>query len=481
MKAGVQSIRRVWSLLRHPVPAEKKRLLAQRWAELPPHLHEAGQGFGRQATGCGATIGIMPRCDFDCQGCYLGQDANAMARQPLPEALRQVDALREFLGPKGNLQVTDGEVTLLPEDDLLAILRHAREVGLIPMLMTHGDTFRREPALLPRLVAEGGLSEVSIHVDSLQRGRRGRHGEARSERELMELRDELADLVRAVRRETGCPLRAATTMTVSRDNLPEVADVVRWTFANRDAFGLISFQPLAQVGRTREDQTGIDPGTLWAAIGEALAPFGFDGGRRTPLQLGHPDCTRMEPLLVYEADGQDPRVLQIVRPGREDDAALVEGFFERDLGGVNFRDDAPLERIARGTGLFLRAPGWFLGPVRRWAAERAAEAGTSLPRLAGRALAGRARLGSFLVVSHHFMDATELATARGRERLSACVFRVPIDGEMVPMCRTNATDLRDAFYRRPQGERREPALPVIAAGPAAGATAGTPAPAPDIG
>ena len=124
--------------LAEPIPAEKKQLLSQRWAELSDDVRARGQGFGRQATGCGATVGIMPRCDFDCQGCYLGEDANAVARKPLSEVLRQLDQLREFLGPKGNLQVTDGEVTLLPESDLLAILRHARDIGLIPMVMTHG-------------------------------------------------------------------------------------------------------------------------------------------------------------------------------------------------------------------------------------------------------------------------------------------------------------------------------------------------------
>ena len=50
------------------------------------------------------------------------------------------------------------------------------------------------------------------------------------------------------------------------------------------------------------------------------------------------------------------------------------------------------------------------------------------------------------VVSHHFMSATELETPVGRERLDLCVFRVAIDGETVPMCRVNATDLRERFY-----------------------------------
>ena len=429
-----------------PIPREKKWLLRDRWRTLDSSIRRPGQGFGRQATGCGATIGAMPSCDFDCKGCYLGRDANQIPRLPLAQVLEQIDALREFLGPKGNLQITDGEVTLLPEGELLAMIQHARRVGLIPMLMTHGDTFRRKPGLLPKLVSEGGLTEVSIHVDSLQKGRRGKHGAATTETELMPLRDEMADMILKVRKRTGVRLRAATTLTVTRDNLPEIPEVVRWALSRRDAFGLISFQPLAQVGRTRGDQVGVTPDELWSAIAEALEPHGFDGSRRTPLQLGHPDCTRMEPFAVYQRRGEPAKVAAIVRAGSRPDEALVEGFFERGLGGINFRDDPILTRLARGAGLFLRAPGWFLGPALGWARSRARDLGTSLRGIILDVITCRVRIGSFLVVSHHFMDPAELKTEAGQARLDACVFRLPIGDEMVPMCQVNAGGLRDQLY-----------------------------------
>lgn len=67
-------------LLAEPVPREKRRLLAVRWRELDPALRTPVRGFGRQAAGCGATLGIFPKCDFDCIGCYLGAEANRIAR-----------------------------------------------------------------------------------------------------------------------------------------------------------------------------------------------------------------------------------------------------------------------------------------------------------------------------------------------------------------------------------------------------------------
>jgi hypothetical protein len=457
------ALRRALDLLREPVPAEKRRLLAERWDALDPALRYPIQGFGQQATGCGATIGAYPKCDFDCQGCYLGAEANAVPRFALADVFAQLEQLRRWLGPKGNVQITDGEVTLLPERDLLAILRRSRELGLIPMVMSHGDTFRRKPELLPLLVAEGGLREVSIHVDSTQRGRRGWKGGA-DEIALMPLRDELAELVRETRRRTGVRLRAATTVTVTRDNLAAIPAVVEWCLRNRDAFQLVSFQPLARVGRTRDHLRGVDAAELWREIGTALGPYGFAAEERSPLQFGHVDCTRMEPLLVLEPRVGDtagvPRLVQVVRPGRADDEAVVRGFLERGLGGLNFRDDTLPERLCRGAGVLLSDLRFFAGPVRRWATARAAELGVSLTRLAGGAALGRVRVDSFMVVSHHFMSAEEVASERGRQRLSACVFRLAIDGEMVPMCRVNATGVREAVYARgatAAAEARQPA------------------------
>src|SRR5881397_454591 len=134
-----RSLRRVWELFQDPATPEKRALMAERWAGLDPALRLPGQGLGQKATGCGATIGIQPRCDFNCTGCYLGSDANRTPPIGLEEVRRQLGELRRWLGPKGNVQITDGEVTLLPEDDLIATLRHARALDLIPMVLSHGD------------------------------------------------------------------------------------------------------------------------------------------------------------------------------------------------------------------------------------------------------------------------------------------------------------------------------------------------------
>ena len=439
-----RSFRRVVELFRNPATAEKSEILADRWAGLDPALRLPGQGLGQKATGCGATIGIQPRCDFSCTGCYLGHEANHIPSLPTEAILRQLDELRRWLGPKSNVQITDGEVTLRPVEELTGILRYARSIGIIPMVMTHGDNFRRQPGLLERLMTEGHLTEVSIHVDITQRGRDG-YRAPRTETELMPLRDEFAAMIRTARKRTGRKLRAATTLTITSDNLPQVPEVVEWTIRNRDAFGLISFQPLAQVGRTRKGMEGVTPEELWTAIGRATAPYGADFHDAEPMHFGHPDCTRFVPLMAVERGGET-RLLPLIR-NEADDVRLMEEFFGGGIAGAAFRDDRPLEMIGRGAGMILRHPRWWFGRVRRWADGRARrELGQSLAAIGRDALLGRTRVDGLTLTSHHFMSPAETATEVGQARLAACVFKLPVDGEMVPMCAVNAGGIREQFY-----------------------------------
>lgn len=439
------SLRRTLELFRDPATAEKRGLLAQRWAGLDPALRVPGQALGRKTTGCGATIGVQPRCDFACTGCYLGPEANRIPALPTEAVLRQLDELRRWLGPKSNVQITDGEVTLRPESELIEILRYARSIGVIPMVMTHGDSFRRRPGLLERLMTEAGLTEVSIHADITQRGRDG-HKAPRSELELMGLRDEFAAMIREARRRTGRPLRAAMTMTVTRESLPQVAAVVRWVVRNRDAFRLVSFQPLAQVGRTRKSQAGVGAEELWREVGRGTSAFGLELRGRGPILVGHGECTRVVPVLALERPGEETRLLWFLRDDPED-LAIMEEFLARGLGGPTFRDDRPAELVARLLGMLAAAPGWALGRARRWVGSRLRnDLGISPGRLVLDYCRGRLRIDGLTFTSHHFMSPEETRTPLGRERLAACAFRLPYKGEMVPMCKMNAEGGRERFY-----------------------------------
>ena len=119
------------------------------------------------------------------------------------EIKRQLRQIRKWLGAGGNVQLTDGEVTLRPAGELIELIRYARAIGLVPMLMTHGEAFRLRPAFLHALMLDGGLSEICVHIDTTQRGRRdAAYRNASDERELMALRDEFAALIRQARHTT---------------------------------------------------------------------------------------------------------------------------------------------------------------------------------------------------------------------------------------------------------------------------------------
>ena len=111
-----------------------------------------GQAIGSYAVGCGATHGVMERCNFGCRACYLSSQANQQPPLPFEEVRNQLLQMRDYFGPGGNVQITSGEVTLLPAPELARIIRTAKELELSPMLMTHGDVLRR------------------IHVDYIQAG-----------------------------------------------------------------------------------------------------------------------------------------------------------------------------------------------------------------------------------------------------------------------------------------------------------------------
>ncbi len=450
-------IRRLAAIVREPVLGQTRENLRRSWARVPERFRVPQQMLGRGGNGCGATIGAMPRCDFACTGCYLGEAANRVPPAPLEEVKAQMHALRPTLGNAGNLQLTDGEVTLRPEAELLELLRYAHALGLIPMLMTHGDTFRRRPGLLERLIVEGGLVELSIHIDTTQRGRMGdRYRRASTEEELTPLRDEFAELIRRARRDTGREIRAATTMTVTAANLSGVPAVVRWLLRNADAFRLISFQPIAQVGRTADGLGGgVSVESLWARIAEGLEgtgadPAGIEGGQ---LWVGHPGCNRYVPGVVVTSKAERPRFYPLRTAGDAVDERIVDGFLRR-FGGVSFRMDRPLERWARWVGLAAADPRFVLGGLGPFALHWLRRIGRGW---AGRGLwdlvAGRVKTQGLVLVSHHFMSRDELESPLGRERSALCVFHVPVEGRLVPMCEVNATSVRDRYYEglRAQG------------------------------
>ncbi|MBI4623367.1 MAG: radical SAM protein [Verrucomicrobia bacterium] len=414
--------------------AATRSALAAVWARLPAALRTPTQYLGRHYAGCGATIGAMPKCDFACAGCYLGEDANRAKPRPLAEIKAQLRTLRTWLGPAGNVQLTDGEVSLRREAEVIELIRYAREIGLVPMLMTHGETFRRKPGLLERLMVEGGLTEIGIHIDITQRGRRDHFARAQTEAGLDPLRAEFAGLIRSARKTTGRRLEAASTVTVTRENLAGVPGIVRCLLAHADAFKMVSFQPLAAVGRTDPNLRGVHPDELWEKIAEGA---GDPAIRRGEGSFGHPSCSRfVQGLAVKHPQPGRPRLFPFYRSDQPDEVRALTELFDR-VGGMSFRLDGRWQALRRAGGMAVKHGGFALTRLlpQAWKLWRRA---------------GTLRGSYFCIVSHHFMSAAETATPEGQKRLDVCAFRVSINGKLEPMCAVNALGLREEFYRDEQ-------------------------------
>ncbi|MEX2548936.1 MAG: hypothetical protein WD638_01810, partial [Nitriliruptoraceae bacterium] len=70
---------------------------AARWAELPVGVRTPSQLLGRKLTGCEGTHGVFPACDFGCEPCYHGAEANRVpvdGTHTVAEVERQMAYLR---------------------------------------------------------------------------------------------------------------------------------------------------------------------------------------------------------------------------------------------------------------------------------------------------------------------------------------------------------------------------------------------------
>lgn len=426
-----------------------EQLLQKKWTELPSQYQTLQQMYGRNEEGCGATIGMMPRCDFSCSGCYLTEDANRIKPASVESIKKQLDKLRTYLGKWGNLQLTDGEVTLRDRDELIEIINYAHKVELIPMIMTHGDSFRRDPEFLYQLVRDTPLREVSFHIDSTQRGRFGEaYKYAKTEAELMPLREEFAELIRAVKKNTGRTLRAASTITITRDNIGEVRSILPWFLKNSDAFRLVSFLPLAQVGRTEGQLAGVSHEEIWSEIDKGLSsslPQGVQYSDKSQWWMGHPGCNRF--IFGYVLNRKGKTLFRRLSMAEDDkDRRFFEkaytywpGFTFRPLSNINVAFQLLKKFLSHPLFCLLETPK-FLRNILKDLSE-----GSEI-KLLRDLVSKKASLNRLTVVTHHFMDANELSTPLGKERLKACSFKVAHAGELISMCEMNALGKRQNFY-----------------------------------
>jgi 7,8-dihydro-6-hydroxymethylpterin dimethyltransferase len=386
----------------------REELLRRSWERLDPQFRTPNQVLGRRSTiGCVA-LEITQRCNLDCTLCYLSENSESVKDLPLPVVFERIEKIRETYGPGIGVQVTGGDPTLRPREELVAIVRRIADAGLRPSLFTNGIRATRD--LLGELAA-AGLFDVAFHVDTTQRFKK--YG---SEAALNAVRREYIERAR------GLKIAVIFNTTVHAGNLDEVPMLVRFFRENSDVVGMASFQVQAATGRGewRARAPHVTAGAIREKIREGtdLPELAWD----TAL-VGHPSCNRG--TMLATVGGRAVDVLT--------DRRLYERFLQ-EFRHVSFdRRDVPrtaraVVRAALSSPFWLLRGGAFLAR-KLWAVRRELLRGEPIGKI------------TFFV--HDFMDADALDP----ERLRNCGFMIMTDRGPVSMCEHNAR--RDEFILAP--------------------------------
>ena len=371
-------------------------------------LFRENQVLGRRnAIGCVA-LEITQRCNLDCTLCYLSENSERVKDLPLPEVFRRIEKIAEQFGAPTSVQITGGDPTLRKPEELVAIVRKTRELGLLPTLMTNGIKATRE--MLEQLCG-AGLNDVAFHVDLTQE----RRGYA-TEEDLNAIRREYIERAR------GLPIAVIFNTTVCRESFDEIPALIRFFRRHADVVGMASFQLQADTGRgvLRERDRVISLETVRRQIAEGA---GTAISWETVL-IGHPMCHKIG--ITLEANGNLYDL--------NDDPAFFNRFLT-DFQHVMLDRRRPAQAAWRLAREAARRPAWLARAMRFFAPK--------IWRMRRDLLAARGRVHKISFFVQNFMDASALDP----ERIHACSFMVMTAGGPVSMCAHNAR--RDDYILRP--------------------------------
>jgi pyruvate-formate lyase-activating enzyme len=177
-------------------------------------------------------VEITTDCNLKCPGCYRGcdRDDNPALHEPAEKVFDNILEMKRIRNCQ-IISLSGGEPLLHP--DLKAIIRFIKENGMHPFVHTNGLLLTND--LLSELKKEG-LAGLIIRVDSLSRSR------TTSEEALNAMRQKFGELVASVK-----GIHLTFLCVVSRENLPEIGTVVKWSVKNAKLVDFVTFIPFRDV------------------------------------------------------------------------------------------------------------------------------------------------------------------------------------------------------------------------------------------
>ncbi|MFQ5776566.1 MAG: radical SAM protein [Terriglobia bacterium] len=193
------------------------------FAKRQPDSRPAIQSPGVSPQGLGSPLEFVPyviswnltqRCNLRCQHCYIDASTAMPGELSTGEALRIVGEIARVC--RETILILSGGEPLLRRD-LDTLVASAVERGMLVVLGTNGTMLTLERA---RALAERGLSGVGISLDSLISSR---HDDFRG------VKGAWQNAVQGIRAAGEAGLDVQVQMTLTRDNLSELPQVVRFS------------------------------------------------------------------------------------------------------------------------------------------------------------------------------------------------------------------------------------------------------------
>lgn len=367
------------------------------------------QILGRKGSiGC-VSLEISQRCNLDCSLCYLSESSNYVDDIPFQELKKRMNGIRDHFGVGTNVQISGGDPTLRDRAELVAIVKYAREIGLLPALFTNGIKCSR--SLLEEL-SENGLSDVAFHVDLTQE-RKG----YKTERDLNAIRLEY------IERTKGLPLMVVFNTTVFENNFHEIKNLASFFAQHADVVDFASFQLQADTGRgvLKERPNKISTETIQEQINLGVNPsLSWDA-----ILVGHPKCHSYVPTFAI-----NQKCYEII-----DDPELFGEFLEDFSHITHDRRESVLKTSWRYAKAAVQKPSWYFKGIRYF-----------LPRLwkvKNDLLRAKGKINKISFFVQNFMDQNNL----DQERIDACSFMVMTHEGPVSMCLHNSK--RDEYILKP--------------------------------